>query len=274
MKLQQVRPLQGIVWVRRGFQVFLRQPLAYTALFFSFLFAAFVLLLTMRQIGALAVLVLMPLVSLGFMLATRKAVDGGFPLPSLFVEPLRGPRRQVAALLQIGLAYAVLSMLSMWLADAIDGGKVDALQGAMASGDASAEMMDDPAVQGALITRLLLTVPVSLLFWHAPALAHWGGKSALQSVFFSVVACWRNLGAFVIYFLTWAVAVLVFGVVATLIFTLLAAPQLMALVAFPATLMFVTAFYASLYFTYADCFADDEAEPAAPAALEAPADEA
>lgn len=274
MKLRQVGPLQGIVWVRRGFQVFLRQPLAYTALFFAFLFAAFVLVVTMRQLGALAVLVLMPLVSLGFMLATRKAVDGGFPLPSLFIEPLRGSRQRVAALLQIGLAYAVLSMLTMWLADAMDGGRVDALQGAMASGEATAEMMDDPAMQSALLSRLLLTVPVSLLFWHAPALVHWGGTSAVKSVFFSVVACWRNLGAFIVYFLTWAAAVLVFGVVATLIFTVLSAPQLMALVAFPATLMFVTAFYASLYFTYEDCFVHDgpprietaEDEPPAPQA--------
>lgn len=271
MKLQHVKPLQGIVWVRRGFQVFLRQPLAYTALFFAFLFAAFMLLITMRQLGALTVLVLMPLVSLGFMLATRKALGGEFPLPSLFIEPLRGSRRQTAALLQIGLAYAVLSMATMWLADVMDGGKVDALQGAMATGDATAEMMDDPSIQGALVTRLLLTVPLSLLFWHAPALVHWGGKGALQSVFFSVVACWRNLGAFVVYFLTWAAAVLVFGVVATLIFSLLSAPQLMALVAFPATLMFVTAFYASLYFTYADCFADEPPE-AEPASLTAPPD--
>lgn len=256
MKLRHVGPLHGILWVRRGFEVFLRQPLAYAALFFTFLFAAFVLIVTMRQLGALAVLVLMPLVSLGFMLATRKATQGGFPLPSLFIEPLRAPRRQVMALLQIGLAYAVLSMLTMWLADAMDGGRIDALQGAMTSQEASAEMMDDPAMHSALLVRLLLTVPVSLLFWHAPALVHWGGVSAVQSVFFSVVACWRNLGAFIVYFLTWAAAVLFFGVVATLIFTLLSAPQLMALVAFPATLMFLTAFYASLYFTFDDCFID------------------
>jgi hypothetical protein len=110
----------------------------------------------------------------------------------------------------------------------------------------------------AIATRLALTLPLSLLFWHAPALVHWCGVNAPKAVFFSLVACWRNKAAFIMYGIVWAGAMLLFGVVTTTLFTLIGLPQLVGLAALPAALVFSTVFYTSLYFTFADCF---ELEP-------------
>ena len=41
-------------------------------------------------------------------------------------------------------------------------------------------------------------------------------------------------------------------------------PQRFTLVATPLTLVFSTIFYASLWFTFADCFSSDDAVPAPP----------
>ena len=121
-------------------------------------------------------------------------------------------------------------------------------------GGESGEAIDSSGAETSLLLRLVLALPLSIAFWHAPALVHWFGVSAGKSVFFSLVACWRNRGAFVVYGLTWAGVIALFGIMSTLVFSLLSAPQLASLAAFPAALMFSTVFYVSLYFTFADCF--------------------
>ena len=258
MKLRLVPARQGALWVRQAFRVFFRQPLAFSALFFLFVFGAF-LLLVVPFVGALAMLTLLPIVTLGFMIATQQSGHGRFPLPGVFLQPFRGERSRVRSLIQLGIAYAVASLAMMLLADLLDGGRFAQLQEGWMRGGESGEAVDDAAAQSSVLLRLVLAVPLSLAFWHAPALVHWCGISAGKSVFFSVVACWRNRGAFVVYALTWAGVIALFGVMSTLVFSLVSAPQLASLAALPAALMFSTVFYVSLYFTFADCF---ELEPA------------
>ena len=253
MKLRLVPARQGALWVRQAFRVFFRQPLTFSALFFLFLFGAF-LLLVMPLVGPLVMLTLLPIVTLGFMIATQHSEGGRFPLPGVFLQPFRGERSRVRALLQLGIGYAVASLLLMWLADLLDGGRFAQLQEAMMRGGESGEAIDSSGAETSLLLRLVLALPLSIAFWHAPALVHWFGVSAGKSVFFSLVACWRNRGAFVVYGLTWAGVIALFGIMSTLVFSLLSAPQLASLAAFPAALMFSTVFYVSLYFTFADCF--------------------
>ena len=94
-------------------------------------------------------------------------------------------------------------------------------------------------------------------FWHAPALVHWGGQPWARSLFFSTVAIWRNKGAFAVYGLAWMVLWLAVLVLVSLGVGLLG-PQRFTLVATPLTLIFSTVFYASLWFTFSDCFAAPE----------------
>lgn len=257
LKLQIVPPRQGALWVRQGFAVFFQRPLAFAALFTGFLFFGLVALLV-PGVGPLLLLASLPLVSLGFMLATQRALQGQTPGPAVFAEPLRGGRERRIALLQMGLAYAVASVAIIWLSDWADGGKFEALQGAMASGRDDAEaigaLLGDPQLQFGLLLRFGLASLLSLPFWHAPALVHWGDPGVAKALFFSAMACWRNLGAFTVYGLAWSGVILAFGLVANLLAALLQQPQLIALAAVPAGLMFSTVFYASLYFTFSDCF--------------------
>jgi len=102
----------------------------------------------------------------------------------------------------------------------------------------------------------LLSVP----FWHAPALVHWGRHGVGKALFSSTVAVWRNRGAFAVYSLVWFAVIMLFALLANLVFGLLGQTQLVALAAMPASLIFSTVFYASLYFTFTDCFAPDAAD--------------
>ena len=196
-----------------------------------------------------------------------RALQGQQPGPSVFVDPLRAGAQRRMTLLKLGLAYAVGSIAIIWLSDIADGGKFEALQVAMASGkddaEAIAALLADPQLQFGLMLRFGLASLLSLPFWHAPALVHWGDHGVGKALFFSTLACWRNLGAFVVYGLAWAGVILLFGVLANLLASVLQQAQLIAVAAVPAGLLLSTVFYASLYFTFSDCFAPDETEPGA-----------
>ena len=269
MRLNTVPARQGFIWVRRGFQGFLQRPMAHTLLLASFLFTAMVMMM-LPMLGVVLLLMSLPLVSLGFMEATRRGLMGQSATPAVFFEGLRGPAPQRKAMLSLMAVYAVANIAVILLADAVDAGRFEALQQAMtaekeADPQALALMLSDPRLLWAMVLRLGLTSLVSLPFWHAPALIHWAGQGLGQSLFISSLACWRNKGALTIYALGWLALVMLFSVLANTLVTLLGEPRLLALAAMPAGLMFSTAFYVSLYFIYTDCFLPEPRAVAPPA---------
>ena len=251
MRLKLVPPRQGMAWVRQGLHVFFQRPIAFCALFFIYVF-----------IGPMLMMAVAPLASVGFMIATRQALDGRFPFASVFIEPLQGPASRRWAQIQLGLAYALAVALVFWVADAVGGAAFDALRQAIGEGKSTPEelqpLLSDSSLQ---FGWFLLAGGIALLaipFWHAPALVHWDGQTAIKALFFSTVACWRNKGALTVYVLAWGTVILVFAFVMTMLFALMGMPQAAFVASTPAVLMLSAAFYASLYFTFADSF---EASP-------------
>jgi hypothetical protein len=114
-------------------------------------------------------------------------------------------------------------------------------------------------VQSAMLWQFMLTIPVSLIFWHTPALTYWAKLPLGKALFFSTIASWRNLGAFILFGAGWlgvAVALILFN---TLLGSLLGAPMLMNVLVTVGAMWMASAFYASLYFSVVDCFEPDEA---------------
>ncbi len=264
MKLLRVDAVEGASWVRRGFQLFFRHPLPFSAVFGAFLFVVFALTLVPLA-GSVLLLALLPLGSLGFMIASRDALQGRVPTPRVFVDPLRGPRGRRLALLRLGLIYAAASLAIIWLSDAADGGALERLMQTLSDGEAGADdvrrALADPALELGVLLRFGLAALLSIPFWHAPALVHWAGQGVAQSLFSSWVACWRNKGAFAVFALVWGAIVLAFAVVANVVAALLGMPQFVAFAAVPATLLLSTVFYASIWFSFAGCFGPDDVPP-------------
>lgn len=263
MRLKLVPPQRGMVWVRDGLRVFFRKPLA-----FCLLFLVYVL------VGPMLMLAVAPLASLGFMIATRQALEDRFPFPGVFIEPLRATRAQRWGQIQLGIAYALAVGLLFWLGDSIGGAAFDALRKAVGEGRTSPQELEPLLADSSLQTAwLLLAVGMAVIavpFWHAPALVHWAGLGAAKSLFFSTVACWRNKGALTLFALGWAAVTLLLLMLTVAVFTLLGMPQLVFVAVTPLSLMVSAAFYASIYFTFADSFEPSRAQETAPTTQEAP----
>ena len=111
-----------------------------------------------------------------------------------------GPRR--VPMLRLGALYAGGFLLLMGASTLIDGGLFASVY--LGGAPLKPELVQASSFQTAMWATMLLYLPLSMLFWHAPALVYWQGVAPVKSLFFSWMGCWRNKGAFVVYLLVWA----------------------------------------------------------------------
>jgi hypothetical protein len=262
LRISDAPPRRGLAWVSTSFALFLKHPLGFSMLFLMFLVAALILMV-LPYVGPVLVLAALPLLTLGFASGTRAAIAGEPVHAGQLLEPFlqKADRARRVQLLRLCGLYALLTTLVMLAADAVDAGSFERLQVLLAGTRTEAAnkeidaLLADSRLRNGLLIRFGLSALLSVPFWHAPMLLWWHGQGVAQSLFSSTLACWRNKGAFTLYGLAWCATVGVFGAAAGLVFAVLGMPQMLAIAALPAGLLFSTAFYVSLYFTYADCFA-------------------
>jgi hypothetical protein len=251
MKLQIVPAKQGLVWVKQGIRTFWRQPLAFTGLFF--LFMAWVSVLSMVPfIGAALALLVLPAATLGLMVATEQAASGKFPMPTVMLVAFRAGQQRLKAMLLLGVLYALSFLAVMAISALVDGGGFAKVY--LANAPITPEVVNDTDFQTAMWLTTIMYVPLSMLFWHAPALVHWHGVPPVKSLFFSAIACWRNLGAFALYLLAWAGVFVAGAMLILLISSALGGNDLSAAVLMPGALLMAAMFFASVYFSVKDCF--------------------
>jgi hypothetical protein len=255
--LKRVDPPRGARWVRDAFALFARRPLAFTMMFVVFLFAA-LLVSIVPFLGAVLQMMSLPLLSLGFMVASQSALLDGPVRPVQFIEPLRGDPSRRRTLLLLCALYGVLAVALLVLCDTVSDGAIQRLQALMSSPNAPAAqvaaVLAEPGLQSAVVLGLVGGSLLSIPFWHAPALVHWGAQGVGQALFSSTLAVWRSKGAFFVYGVVWTAVIAGFAVLSALVFGLLGAGQVGTVLALPAGLMFSTIFYVSLLFTFNDSF--------------------
>lgn len=250
MKLNIVPPRTGVQWVKLGLQTFFRQPLALTGLFFMYM-TAVIVVAQVPVVGVVLGAMLVPAATLGLMAATAEAVKGRFPMPSVLISAFRAGRQRARAMLVLGALYTGGSLLATSLARLMAG----APPAAPVTG-----------IDSTTLLALALHTPLFLMFWHAPALVHWHGVSPVKSLFFSVVACFRNLGAYLVYALAWMAVFLGVGSLLGLVGGLIGGPSMASAVMMPTALLMASMFSTSIYFTFRDSFvAPPEEPPPAPA---------
>ncbi|MBL8385323.1 MAG: hypothetical protein JNM90_19735 [Burkholderiales bacterium] len=248
MEAKRLPAMHGALWVAHGYRLFRAYPGLWFALCPLMWIALFMVMLV-PFVGPVAGLVLMPGLTAGLMLAAAEAQRGRPPLPQALFAPLRArPRLQ----LQLGFAYAAavfsIILILSWVAPSPEAPR----PGRTALPDAMATLQ-------LMLYALPLYVPVMLAFWFAPALVHWRGMSPGKALFFSLVASWRNLRAFVVYGLVWLTLQLLLPLpVARLLRMILPQGQvselLFALIFVPYGLAVVCVFACSYYSSYVAVF--------------------
>jgi hypothetical protein len=270
MQVDRIPPRAGWRWMAHGFRLLRRQPLAMVATA-----AGFMLTLALAGqvplIGPLAIPVLIPLLTVGFIQAARTVDEGGRPHPLALFEGFRARSRgRLKPLLVLGVINAVLSACAMGIALIADGGTLfRAMTGTMDPSDPS---MRDGAMAYAMIIFVLLSVPIQMLMWYSPLFVAWNGRRPVEAVFFSLVACWRNRVAFVVYGASWVLVLLAATLAVQMLRSVLPGDLVGLLLVpgspfSPVTLLLIAALYGSIWPSYRDVVHDGRTDvPASPPA--------
>lgn len=274
MQARRLPAARGTFWLFEGLRLFRRNPPLITAITLVYLLVVQTMVLVLPGIGPILLPLVLPVLTLIVANGCRLVDENERPSRVGLLRGLAGPDGNLPAMLRLGalqLAGAVLLVLiNLALNDGtdplagIDMAAPSSDSGAANMGDAAtaeSPAADGPATEaamlGALMRLLLLSTPFIVAFWFAPFLVGWDRVSPFKSLFFSIVASWRNLGAMGMFSLAAvALAGILPGFILILISQVAGLALSVALVALRMVLIFFVApvLTASVYVSYRDIF--------------------
>ncbi len=216
----------GLNWLTGGFNHFRQNPVAWIVAIVIWIVLSTVLSL-IPFVGSLAITLLSPVVTAGFMLGCQAQEEGGdFRIGHLF----SGFSSNVGQLILVGLLYLVSMVVTVVAIMLLVGGSVFMMGGG--SPDSMGAGMLLPALIG-----LLFVVPIIMAYWFAPALVALNGIPAVTAMKMSFSACLKNM-----------LPGLVYSLLATVLIFVGAIPLGLGL------LVVIPMISASMYTSYRDIF--------------------
>jgi hypothetical protein len=258
LSLKTVEPARGVRWITDAARLFMRRPLGFAGLLALWIVGGMLLSSLLPGLGSVITLMSPPLVSLGFMIAGQSVLLDGPVHPRQFIEPLLTDKRRRNALLLLcglyGAAVILTLLVTLQLADETLNRLAQQKAGQAIPMEEMLALLTASDLTTASVFFTVAMSAISAPFWHAAALIHWGGQSAAQSLFSSLLAVWRNKLAFAVYFLTLTAlgSVGLFAIV--LVFGTFLPLQLVVLLLSLAWTVIGAVFYLSVLFTFNDSF--------------------
>ena len=189
---------RGAFWVAAGFLLYRRNPPLLTMLTLGYLLLV-VAFGQIQPVGPFLLPLLLP--TLTALIANGcRALDRGVPVPRGALTA--GLRERRGALLRLGGLHLLGTLLIIAIDMLLQNGDSNALIVRQDETAATAHLIEVAELLWHMLRLLLIALPVLLAFWFAPLLTVWDGVPATKSLFFSLVAVWRNWRAFLVYALT------------------------------------------------------------------------
>lgn len=249
MQVRRVPALAGWRWVTEGFAILASSPMPLIASGIMMIFTLLVLSAP-PVLGQFLPLVVSPALSFGYLQAIRRAQEGKPPAPWTIFSGLRpAPDGPMRSLLVIGLINATATALAILATAPVDGGQWLRMLTSTTAADAPPAAAVDTVY--AAMVFLALYAPLQLALWYAPLFAGLHRTPPFKSLFFSIVAVWRNKAAFLMYFVGWFVVAIGMAVLIQVLAALLPA-GLRTLILAPAFLLMMAALYCSFWPSYRD----------------------
>lgn len=244
----------GWAWLIQGWAIFKQQPMA--MLFWSLMTSLLInISYLIPLLGQLALIVATP--ALGFIAlnACLNIERGKAILPNMWLLPLKKKETR-AALLRLGVVYLGFCLLAGFVSVLPF---TKSIMAAM-SGETLEPMQMMAAVRAPFILFGILYLGISILFWHAPALMGWYQIPLKKALFYSMVACWRNKGALILFGVVWAAIYFALQFVADALLTTLD-PSWAYFLLMPLNLLMMAVLYSNFYPIFRSIFGQNNPPP-------------
>jgi hypothetical protein len=215
--------------------------------------------------GSVIAMLLLPALTLALMAATAQAARPEKPtMRAIFQAALLAVRADARPMAVLGVMYAALFFTVMAISALADGGQFARVY--LLGEPLTLEMAEATGFQVAMWITLALYLPLSMAFWHAPALAHWHRVPPAKSLFFSFVACFKNFGALIVFAMIWMGVLIGTSIALSLLTALLGGlgaaegadvPEAGYALMLGGALVMAAMFFTSTWFTFRDSFNDE-----------------
>jgi len=247
---------QGMVWLSAAYVMFKAHRGQWVMLVLAYFFVL-LLVRALPLVGPYAMTMMKPVFAVGLLAAAWTQERGGTPALRLLFQ---GFRANLAALLGIGLFFLSGITLAVFGSALVDGGKLIEIvsSGKPVSEEQLAAALSDPRVELGMLFAVLLSLPIVIATWWAPALVVFQDAragAALAASLRAALANWKPLAMYGIAVFFYAVVVpgLVTGVLA-LVLPAAVASWLMIALLLPYSLFFAATLHVSDYVSYRDVF--------------------
>ena len=246
----------GFNWILNGWNLFRAQPMH---MFMWSIFIGFLINLSyvFLIVGQIVLFVVTPMLTFLTLSACQRIANGEKLSLGTWFNPLRNNKDVRKNLVRIGFIYLVFCLAAAFLSSIPYVGEINqVLDNALTEQTQIDEKLLASVIKKPLITFGILYVLVSALFWHAPALIGWHKIPIKQAMFYSMIACWRNKFAFLIYGACWAAMFYLLNLVALTLAGSGINISFVQMILTPLNLVMVAVLYCSFYPAYQSVFGD------------------
>ena len=195
--------MAGLQWIAQSISIFSRNPSIWIVMLI--IYVGLSILLTTIPLLVLLPTLLAPVFNAGFIYGA-KAVDDGqmLEIDHLFA----GFKQQLRGLFRLGMLYffinlMIIAVVSIVLEYLADESSIAAMSQATTTMELEQLLINSPDLLSALLKALMfgfiLSIPLIMASWFAPALVMLHQISAVQAMSLSIKACNRNILAFLFY---------------------------------------------------------------------------
>ncbi len=244
--------MTGWLWVKRGFQIFRKQPAEMLTLFFAYMFCNLGIGL-IPFIGQFLPFLLIPVFSITFMQACRQIEAGERVYPNLLLTGFRSPA--LPNLLKLGALYILAATLAIAASSLVDDGVFWNIVTSLEPVDPNT--LPKSALQSGVMLFFLFFLPSVMIFWYAAPLIAWKNMSVTKAVFYSFFAVKRAAKAFFVYGLAWILINVLASVILSLFLVIIGGSGVTSMIiVLPISIAMWVSIYCSFYPTYTDVFVE------------------
>ena len=251
---------QGLVWLAAAYAMFRAHRLAWVVLVLAY-FLVLLMVRVVPVVGPYAMTVLKPVLAVGLLAAAWTQERGGTPALG---QLLQGFRANLWSLISIGVFFVVGITVAVFASALVDGGKLVELMGgdgAMSEAELAAALADG-RVQLGMAFSALLSLPIVIATWWAPALVVFQDAragAALNASLRAALANWRPLALYGlgVFFYGGVVPGLIIAVIAMVLPSDAGRLFVIALL-LPYSLFFAATLHVSDYVSYREVFHSGE----------------